>query len=161
MGQSGGKLRFEDFTPLPCGDPNCATIGYLLKTPAGIRSVSEFIDFSAMQGFLHDKINYSLGDLSQCGCENEPLAEMLHAFELTEVGYFPAVYQAVHGCVDLGPGPDRPLLHACDPAGWAAGFLLPVLLGVRDGMKASAYPVLMLAGIIGGRHLLVAAGAEG
>src|SRR5207249_9297139 len=25
--QSQGKLRFEDFTPLPCGDPNCATIG--------------------------------------------------------------------------------------------------------------------------------------
>ena len=30
--QSGGRLRYEDFTPLPCGDPNCATIGYLLKT---------------------------------------------------------------------------------------------------------------------------------
>ena len=88
VGQSGGKLRFEDFTPLPCGDPNCATIGYLLKTPAGIRSVSDFIDFSAMQGFLHDKINYSLGDLSQCGCENEPLAEMLHAFELKESDTF-------------------------------------------------------------------------
>jgi uncharacterized radical SAM superfamily Fe-S cluster-containing enzyme len=88
VGQSAGKLRFEDFTPLPCGDPNCATIGYLLKTPAGIRSVSDFIDFSAMQGFLHDKINYSLGDLSQCGCENEPLAEMLHAFELTESDTF-------------------------------------------------------------------------
>jgi uncharacterized radical SAM superfamily Fe-S cluster-containing enzyme len=88
VGQSAGKLRFEDFTPLPCGDPNCATIGYLLKTPAGIRSVSDFIDFTAMQGFLHDKINYSLGDLAQCGCENEPLAEMLHAFELTESDTF-------------------------------------------------------------------------
>jgi uncharacterized radical SAM superfamily Fe-S cluster-containing enzyme len=30
VGQAAGKLRFEDFTPLPCGDPNCATIGYLL-----------------------------------------------------------------------------------------------------------------------------------
>jgi 7,8-dihydro-6-hydroxymethylpterin dimethyltransferase len=88
VGQSNEKLRFEDFTPLPCGDPNCATIGYLLKTPLGIRSVSDFIDFSAMQGFLHDKMNYSLGDLSQCGCENEPLAEMLHAFELKESDTF-------------------------------------------------------------------------
>jgi uncharacterized radical SAM superfamily Fe-S cluster-containing enzyme len=88
VGQSGGKLRFEDFTPLPCGDPNCATIGYLLKTPAGIRSVSDFIDFSAMQGFLHDKINYTLGDLSQCGCENQPLAEMMHALEMTESDTF-------------------------------------------------------------------------
>jgi uncharacterized radical SAM superfamily Fe-S cluster-containing enzyme len=88
VAQSAGKLRFEDFTPLPCGDPNCATIGYLLKTPAGIRSVSDFIDFSAMQGFLHDKINYTLGDLSQCGCENQPLAEMMRAFELTESDTF-------------------------------------------------------------------------
>jgi len=88
VAQSADKLRFEDFTPLPCGDPNCATIGYLLKTPAGIRSVSDFIDFSAMQGFLHDKINYTLGDLSQCGCENQPLAEMMHAFELTESDTF-------------------------------------------------------------------------
>jgi uncharacterized radical SAM superfamily Fe-S cluster-containing enzyme len=88
VGQSGEKLRFEDFTPLPCGDPNCATIGYLLKTPVGIRSVSDFIDFTAMQGFLRDKMNYSMGDLSQCGCENEPLAEMLHAFEMKESDTF-------------------------------------------------------------------------
>ena len=88
VGQSGGKLRFEDFTPLPCGDPNCATIGYLLKTPGCVRSVSDFIDFTHMQGFLHDKINYSLGDLSQCGCENQPLAELLHSFELKESDTF-------------------------------------------------------------------------
>jgi uncharacterized radical SAM superfamily Fe-S cluster-containing enzyme len=88
VGQSAGKLRFEDFTPLPCGDPNCATIGYLLKTPGGIRSVSDFIDFTKMQGFLHDKMNYSLGDLSQCGCENQPLADLMHAFELQESDTF-------------------------------------------------------------------------
>jgi uncharacterized radical SAM superfamily Fe-S cluster-containing enzyme len=88
VGQSGGSLRFEDFTPLPCGDPNCATIGYLLKTPLGIRSVSDFIDFTHMQGFLHDKMSYSLGDLSQCGCENQPLAELLRAFELKESDTF-------------------------------------------------------------------------
>jgi len=88
VAQAAGKLRFEDFTPLPCGDPNCATIGYLLKTPAGIRSVSDFIDFTAMQGFLHDKMNYSLEDLTRCGCENEPLAGMLHAFEMEESDTF-------------------------------------------------------------------------
>ena len=88
VAQSAGKLRFEDFTPLPCGDPNCATIGYLLKTPAGIRSVSDFIDFTKMHGFLHDKINYSLDDLSRCGCEDQPLAEILHAFELKESDTF-------------------------------------------------------------------------
>jgi len=40
VGQSRGQLKFEDFTPLPCGDPNCATIGYLLKIGGRLRSAS-------------------------------------------------------------------------------------------------------------------------
>jgi uncharacterized radical SAM superfamily Fe-S cluster-containing enzyme len=86
--QAAGKLSFDDFTPLPCGDPNCATIGYLLRTKDCVRSVSDFIDFTKMQGFLHDKINYSLEDLSRCGCDNQPLAELLHQFELKESDTF-------------------------------------------------------------------------
>src|SRR5678815_3484702 len=34
VAQSGGRLRFEDFTPLPCGDPNCATICLLYTSDA-------------------------------------------------------------------------------------------------------------------------------
>ena len=88
--QSGGKLRVEDFTPLPCGDPNCATIGYLFKLPLGlgVRSASEFIDFASVQGFLRDKVRYSLEDLARCGCENEPLGELLKQFELDETHTF-------------------------------------------------------------------------
>jgi 7,8-dihydro-6-hydroxymethylpterin dimethyltransferase len=86
--QSNGQLRFEDFTPLPCGDPNCATIGYLLKTAEGIRSISEFVDFAAVQGFLQDRVRYQLEDLAQCGCESEPLGELLHQFELDEKSTF-------------------------------------------------------------------------
>jgi len=83
--QASGRLRYEDFTPLPCGDPNCATIGYLLRTPdGGTRSISEFIDFAQVQGFLRDKIRYRLEDLLQCGCENEPLGALLKEFELDE-----------------------------------------------------------------------------
>ena len=84
VGQSGGRLSFDDFTPLPCGDPNCATIGYLLKTPEGPRSISEFIDFTAVQTFLRDRMRYSLEDLAQCGCESEPLGRLLHELELDE-----------------------------------------------------------------------------
>jgi uncharacterized radical SAM superfamily Fe-S cluster-containing enzyme len=86
--QAAGKLRFEDFTPLPCGDPNCATIGYLLKTNGHVRSISEFIDFSRVQGFLHDKVRYRLEDLMRCGCESEPLGELLHRFEMDESNTF-------------------------------------------------------------------------
>ena len=88
VGQSDGKLRFEDFTPLPCGDPNCATIGYLLKVGGEVRSVSDFIDFTAVQGFLADKVRYKLEDLMKCGCESEPLGELLKKFELDETHTF-------------------------------------------------------------------------
>jgi len=86
--QSGGKLKFEDYTPLPCGDPNCATIGYLLKVNGEVRSISDFVDFAQVQGFLRDKIRYQLSDLSQCGCDNEPLGELLKQFELDETNTF-------------------------------------------------------------------------
>jgi hypothetical protein len=86
--QAAGRLRYEDFTPLPCGDPNCATIGYLLKANGRTYSVSEFIDFGKVQGFLRDKIRYSLEDLLQCGCESEPLGALLKEFELNETNTF-------------------------------------------------------------------------
>jgi uncharacterized radical SAM superfamily Fe-S cluster-containing enzyme len=88
VAQSSGKLRFDDFTPLPCGDPNCATIGYLLKVGGKIRSVSDFIDFKNVQGFLGTKIRYKLEDLMKCGCESEPLGELLKQFELDETHTF-------------------------------------------------------------------------
>src|SRR5208283_2243993 len=86
--QSRGRLRFEDFTPLPCGDPNCATIGYLLKIGGVTRSVSDFIDFTGVQGFLRDKVSYRLEDLMKCGCESEPLGDLLKKFELDESNTF-------------------------------------------------------------------------
>jgi uncharacterized radical SAM superfamily Fe-S cluster-containing enzyme len=82
IGQSEGRLRFEDFTPLPCGDPNCATIGYLIRHQGRTRSVSDFIDFRRLQGFLQDKMHYTLADLARCGCEHEPLGALLKDLEL-------------------------------------------------------------------------------
>ena len=84
VAQSAGQLRIEDFTPLPCGDPNCATIGYLLKVDGRVRSVSDFIDFQNVQGFLGTKVRYKLEDLMKCGCESEPLGQLLKQFELDE-----------------------------------------------------------------------------
>lgn len=83
VGQSQGGLRFEDFTPLPCGDPNCATIGYLIRREDKVWHVSDFLDFTRLQGFLHDKIHYTLEDLARCGCENEPLGDLLKTLEAT------------------------------------------------------------------------------
>ena len=82
--QSAGKVGFDDFTPLPCGDPNCATIGYLLKAGEEVKSISEYVDFETLQGFLSDRVRYRLEDLVQCGCESEPLGKLLHDLELDE-----------------------------------------------------------------------------
>ena len=83
VAQSQGQLRFEDFTPLPCGDPNCATIGYLIRQGRTIWHVSDFVDFTKLQGFLQDKIHYTLEDLARCGCENTELGDLLKTMELT------------------------------------------------------------------------------
>jgi uncharacterized radical SAM superfamily Fe-S cluster-containing enzyme len=84
VAQSDGKLTYDDFTPLPCGDPNCATIGYLLKIDGAVRSISDLINLKSLQGFLADRVRYSLEDLSQCGCESEPLGALLKQCELDE-----------------------------------------------------------------------------
>lgn len=84
VGQSDGGLSFDDFTPLPCGDPNCATIGYLMKMGGEVHSISEFVDFGTLQGFLSDRVRYSLEDLAKCGCESEPLGQLLHDLEMDE-----------------------------------------------------------------------------
>jgi len=81
VAQSASRLRFDDFTPLPCGDPNCATIGYLLKIGGQTRSISDFVDFRQVQDFLRDKVRYTPEDLARCGCESEPLGELLHELE--------------------------------------------------------------------------------
>lgn len=83
VGQSAGQLRFEDFTPLPCGDPNCATIGYLIRRGEQVYHVSDFLDFTKLQGFLQDKVHYTLEDLARCGCDNQPLGDLLKTMEAT------------------------------------------------------------------------------
>lgn len=80
--QSQGLLCVEDFTPLPCADPNCHTIGYLLRTDAGPMGLSQLIDLPSMQSFLRDRVNYNIEDLARCGCETEPLGELLKQFEI-------------------------------------------------------------------------------
>tara|TARA_R110002111_G_scaffold150307_3_gene217247 strand:+ start:1326 stop:2747 length:1422 start_codon:yes stop_codon:yes gene_type:complete len=80
--QSEGLLTDRDFTPLPCGDPNCHTIGYLIRRGDEVQRVSDLIDFSQVQGFLKDRINFTMDDLAKCGCESEELGHILKALEV-------------------------------------------------------------------------------
>lgn len=80
--KSAGMLNYEDLTPLPCGDPNCAVIGYLIRTAEGVRSVSDYLNFGELQGFLKNKLRYSMDDLVKCGCEVEELGHVLKQLEV-------------------------------------------------------------------------------
>ncbi|MFM9171108.1 MAG: radical SAM protein, partial [Phycisphaerales bacterium] len=80
--QAPELLADADFTPLPCGDPNCHTIAYVLRTPGGPVGLSRLIDVPTYAGFLQNRVNYDLEDLARCGCETEPLGELLKALEL-------------------------------------------------------------------------------
>ncbi|MCX5661003.1 MAG: radical SAM protein [Planctomycetota bacterium] len=80
--QSDGLLSERDFTPLPCGDPNCHTIGYVLRRAGQSIPVSRLVDFAQVQGFLKDRIDFTMADLERCGCESEPLGQILRDLEI-------------------------------------------------------------------------------
>ena len=80
--QSDGLVTEKDFTPLPCGDPNCHTVAYLLRQGDGLLGLASLIDLESMQGFLQDRMNYDVQDLLKCGCESEPLGHILKELEI-------------------------------------------------------------------------------
>jgi uncharacterized radical SAM superfamily Fe-S cluster-containing enzyme len=80
--QAPELLSEADFTPLPCGDPNCHTIAYVLRAPGGPVGLSRLVDVPRHAGFLQNRVNYSLEDLARCGCETEPLGDLIKALEL-------------------------------------------------------------------------------
>ena len=84
VSQSDGLVAEKDFTPLPCGDPNCHTVAYLLRGPEGLTGLASLIDLESVQGFLKDRLNYDVQDLIQCGCESEPLGHILKQLEIGE-----------------------------------------------------------------------------
>ena len=139
--QSGGKLGFDDFTPLPCGDPNCASVGYLLKTPEGPRSISEFVDFKKVQSFLHDKVRYSLEDLAKCGCESEPLGRILKELELDESHTFRLFIKPFMDAWTWDEDRiDRCCTHVIRPDGVLDSFCRYYANGGHEGMCKSTRP---------------------
>jgi uncharacterized radical SAM superfamily Fe-S cluster-containing enzyme len=87
--QSAGAIRLDDFTPLPCGDPNCMAIGWLFRMSGSYFSPSEFgIDIPTLQARLPDRVNYSIEDLKKCGCENTSLGDLMKSLEVKESNAF-------------------------------------------------------------------------
>ena len=62
------------------GDPDGHPVIGLHGTP-GCR-LSRLIDVPKYAGFLQNRVDYRLEDLARCGCETEPLGEILKSLEL-------------------------------------------------------------------------------
>ena len=87
--QSQNQLLLDDFTPLPCGDPNCAVIGWLFRVGETLISPSKCgVDIAALQATLPDRVNYSIEDLKKCGCDNTALGDLMKSFEAKESNAF-------------------------------------------------------------------------
>ncbi len=121
---SNGFLSAEDFTPLPCGDPNCQTIGCILRQEGKPRvSMRHFIDAANMQDFLHDKLHYDLAALAKCGCDNNQLAELLKHYALTEAdAFFIAVKPFMDARTWDKDRTDRCCTHVITPSGRLESF---------------------------------------
>lgn len=80
--QSLENISIRDFTSLPCGDPNCACIGWGFRLDGKYHSPTAFgLDIASLQATLPDKVNYSEADLAKCGCDNTILGDMMRRFE--------------------------------------------------------------------------------
>ena len=82
VNQSGGQLKFEDFTPPALRGSQLRHSRVSARLDGRIHSVSEFLDFGHLQGISQDKVHYTLEDLARCGCETEPLGALLKTLEL-------------------------------------------------------------------------------
>lgn len=87
--QSGRAIDLGDFTPLPCGDPNCSIIGWVFRMAGKTYSPTEFgIDLAALQAKLPDRVNYRLEDLAKCGCDGTELGDLMKSLEVKESNAF-------------------------------------------------------------------------
>ncbi len=87
--QSNGLLSLDDFTPLPCGDPNCSIIGWLFRVKNKFYSPAKFgIDLPALQSNFPDRVNYDIEDLKKCGCDDTPLGNLMKSMEVKESNAF-------------------------------------------------------------------------
>ncbi len=136
VAQSRGRLCEADFTPLPCGDPNCHTVGYLIRDGDHLIGLSSLIDLPSLQGFLRDRLNFNVTDLMKCGCESEPLGQMLKSLE---VGPRTVLRLVIKPFMDAWTYDqhrvDRCCVHVIGPAGQLDSFCRHYALAGMKGRR--------------------------
>jgi uncharacterized radical SAM superfamily Fe-S cluster-containing enzyme len=112
--QSRGQITFGDITPLPCGDPNCAMIGWLIRTEKGLFSPAILgIDVPKLQASLPNKVVYRIEDLIQCGCDNTALGDAMKYLEMTHSTEFNAFRFTIKPFMDARTWDDDRIDRCC------------------------------------------------
>lgn len=73
-----GVMDIDSWMPLPCSDPNCGMVGFLVRQNGTWLPVSKYIDMQQFAPLIVNRMNFDTDDsLSTCGCDNFSLAEYL------------------------------------------------------------------------------------
>jgi hypothetical protein len=65
--QSDGRLREDDFQPLPCGDPNCCSFTFIAhKRPGSFIPLTRLVRYEDHVDQLADRMNFNLADAGRC-----------------------------------------------------------------------------------------------
>lgn len=82
----GGKLDLKSWMPLPCSEPNCGTVGFMVRIGGVWQSVSNLIDMTQFAPLISNRINFDVDDtLANCGCDEFTLSEYLTKFGIGRV----------------------------------------------------------------------------
>lgn len=76
---TGSVMDKGSWMPLPCSDPNCGTVGFLVRKDGVWYPVSRFVDMSAfVSPLIANRMNFDIDDsLAKCGCDNYDLGSYL------------------------------------------------------------------------------------
>lgn len=81
---SGGVLDPESWMPLPCSDPNCGMVGFLVRVGGVWQPVSSIFDVNELTPLIVNRMNFDTDDsLSSCGCDTFSLGEYLERLGLS------------------------------------------------------------------------------
>lgn len=84
-GQSQGELRFNDWTPLPCGNANCHWITFFCRPAGEPRTpIGDIVDFTQVEfpPEMRNRANplHPFPEAVQCGCDTTPLGQLLKEY---------------------------------------------------------------------------------
>jgi uncharacterized radical SAM superfamily Fe-S cluster-containing enzyme len=81
----GGLMDLGSWMPLPCSDPNCGTVGFLIRKDDEWLPVSKFVDLKQFAPLIANRMNFDVDDtLSACGCDDYNLGEYMEALGISK-----------------------------------------------------------------------------